>query len=221
MFGAKVAAAIVGSSAAGLAALRLGVLAVYALAGIPGSSVGASGPTDADTNTEVVIASENGDVEPSPSASSLDTRSLGEGSSKGGSDGGLGAPSPSDSGPSLDPESGAGGARSKGSSGASEADREAPKTGAVADIRAELALINEAREASDPAKVRAALRRHAEAFPDGSLAAEREALWAITSCKVGALKDAETHARALVSARPNSPLVERVARACPTLASEL
>lgn len=83
-------------------------------------------------------------------------------------------------------------------------------------ISAELALIEAARGASSPDATIAELREHARRFPDGVLRDEREALWAIASCEREDFVDAKHRAEALAARRPNSPLLDRVAKACPT-----
>jgi hypothetical protein len=107
----------------------------------------------------------------------------------------------------------------------------APRTGRVAatkparseaapaelDITAELALIEAARRAGSPRAAIIELEQHARQFPSGALRDEREALWAIASCELGELADVARRTRAIAVRRPNSPLLDRVAAACPEL----
>ncbi len=85
------------------------------------------------------------------------------------------------------------------------------------DISAELALIDAARRADTPAAAIVQLREHVRRFPTGMLRDEREALWAIASCERKDFADASRRAKELAKRRPSSPLLDRVAAACPDL----
>jgi hypothetical protein len=85
------------------------------------------------------------------------------------------------------------------------------------DISAELALIDAARQSATPEATIKQLHEHAQRFPGGVLRDEREALWAIASCQRNDFADARTRADELAARRPNSPLLDRVNRACPEL----
>jgi hypothetical protein len=90
-----------------------------------------------------------------------------------------------------------------------------------ADIAAELELLRRARAASSPAAVIDILDEHARRFPSGSLADERDALWSISSCEAGQVAEARTRALDLARRRPHSPLLERLAKRCPAIATDL
>ncbi|MFV8755451.1 hypothetical protein ACNOYE_33295 [Nannocystaceae bacterium ST9] len=82
-------------------------------------------------------------------------------------------------------------------------------------LEAELALIEAARAATDPADILAALERHRDEFPSGVLADEREVMRIEALCGLGRIADAERVAAAFVAAKPSHPLRSRVEPACP------
>lgn len=80
---------------------------------------------------------------------------------------------------------------------------------------AELKLISFAKSELDahrPRQASAWLAEHAERFPHGVFALEREALQILADCESGPKNDAP--ARAFATRHPGSPLVERLRRAC-------
>ncbi|HJL22106.1 MAG TPA: hypothetical protein RMH80_07725, partial [Polyangiaceae bacterium LLY-WYZ-15_(1-7)] len=81
----------------------------------------------------------------------------------------------------------------------------------------ELGLLRRARSALGAGRTDAALaalREHAERFPDGALAAERDGTRALALCEAGRPGGAAAAERFL-AAHPRSPLAPRVRRACP------
>ncbi len=78
-------------------------------------------------------------------------------------------------------------------------------------------MIDAARRAASPEAAITQLREHARRFPSGALRDERETLWAIASCELEGLTDAEKKYTDLAARRPSSPLLDRIAKACPTL----
>jgi hypothetical protein len=87
---------------------------------------------------------------------------------------------------------------------------------AAIDLAAELALIR-AAEAAAPSEALERLAEHAERFPSGTLASEREGLWILTSCTLGRTTEAQTRFRRFVVDYPSSLMVERITKACPAL----
>jgi hypothetical protein len=80
---------------------------------------------------------------------------------------------------------------------------------------AELKLISLAKGELDARRFRQArawLGEHAERFPNGVFAVEREALRVLADCEQGPKN--EELARAFAARHPGSPLVERLERAC-------
>lgn len=84
-------------------------------------------------------------------------------------------------------------------------------------LAAEVAMLDAARRTPAGPRRLAKLHAHAQRFPAGALADERDALWAITSCELGALDAGRARARALIERRPQSPLLPRVRAVCPGL----
>ncbi|HEY2404509.1 MAG TPA: hypothetical protein VGI10_00795 [Polyangiaceae bacterium] len=85
------------------------------------------------------------------------------------------------------------------------------------NFAAELGLIQRAkaelaRGRSDLASVW--LEEHAQQFPSGIFCAERDALRALVACSDGANANAQQTARRFLREHPESPLVDRVRRAC-------
>jgi hypothetical protein len=83
-------------------------------------------------------------------------------------------------------------------------------------LQQELALVRSAREAiaaGRHADADAPLARHAQQFPDGALAPEREAYRAIVACRLGR-GDASKWARAFAQAHPTASLLGEVNAAC-------
>ena len=92
----------------------------------------------------------------------------------------------------------------------------APSTSATpSTFDAELALLKQAKTALDAGSIgaaRASLARHAELFPTGVFATERDALAMIAECQAGP-KNPTLGAR-FAALHPGSPLLQRVDRAC-------
>jgi hypothetical protein len=83
------------------------------------------------------------------------------------------------------------------------------------DLRAEIALVDQARTAvreRSPRRALALLRRYAEAYPEGTFGPEVEALEVEALDQSGEHRLASSLARTFVSEHPDSPLAERVAR---------
>lgn len=86
-------------------------------------------------------------------------------------------------------------------------------------VLAEMALLQRAQEAlraQRPADALAVLDRHAEAFPDGDLAEERQALRVTALCADGASQQGLALRAAFMRAYPRSAYATRVAAACPS-----
>lgn len=86
-------------------------------------------------------------------------------------------------------------------------------------LAAELALVRAARAEVDPAARLERLDQHARDYPAGKLVDERRALQAIACCELGRMTQAREHLDRLREARPSSPLLDRVAAACPRMSS--
>ena len=83
------------------------------------------------------------------------------------------------------------------------------------DLRAEIALVDEARSAlreRAPRRALALLHRYALAYPEGTFGPEVEALKVEALDQSGEHRLASSLARTFVSEHPDSPLAERVAR---------
>ncbi|EDM78701.1 hypothetical protein PPSIR1_29658, partial [Plesiocystis pacifica SIR-1] len=91
-----------------------------------------------------------------------------------------------------------------------------PEPSPASTLAAELALIHAARDAT-PERALEHLDAHAERFPKGELLAEREALRARASWKLGRAEDAEAAVERLLAARPDPHVLERVRAACATI----
>jgi hypothetical protein len=84
-------------------------------------------------------------------------------------------------------------------------------------LAAELALLEAAHAARDPAAALVELERHLDQFPDGELADERELLRVQTLCRLDRLVDARTLAERFLLEHPSSALRRRLGSACPAL----
>jgi hypothetical protein len=82
-------------------------------------------------------------------------------------------------------------------------------------LAAELALLEAAHAARDPAAALLELDRHLAQFPRGELADERELLRVETLCRLGRQADAHALAERFLLERPGSALRQRIAAACP------
>jgi hypothetical protein len=90
-----------------------------------------------------------------------------------------------------------------------------PQPAAVTDtLAAELALLEAAHAASDPANALLVLERHLAKFPHGELADERELLRVQTLCRLDRQADARALADRFLQERPGSALRQRIASAC-------
>lgn len=84
-------------------------------------------------------------------------------------------------------------------------------------LAAELNLIGAAQRALRGGDARQALTHldaHARRFPDGNLRLERQSVRALSLCKLGRLTEGRKVAADVERIAPNSPLAERVQRAC-------
>ncbi len=84
-------------------------------------------------------------------------------------------------------------------------------------LEAELELVRQARAQLDSGNASGAwavLEQHAERFPGGMLRLEREGLRVLCRCAGGPADDGQRAARSFVRSYPDSPLVDRVRRAC-------
>ena len=84
-------------------------------------------------------------------------------------------------------------------------------------LAAELALLEAAHAAADPAASLIELERHLARFPRGELADERELLRIEALCRLDRLADARALAERFVAEHPNSALRRRISSACPAL----
>lgn len=99
---------------------------------------------------------------------------------------------------------------------ASAAKRDASTAGAVetGDLGAEAALIRAAKSATN-ADALALLDRHAEEFPRGVLAREREMIRAERLCALGRGAEARAVAKRFLADGSDDPLARRMRRVCP------
>lgn len=91
-----------------------------------------------------------------------------------------------------------------------------PAPAKAASIDEELALLQRARDellASTPGKALRTLAEHAQRFPRGALAPEREGLRTVARCQAGR-DGAQAAAEQFLRKRPGSPLADRVRAAC-------
>jgi hypothetical protein len=81
---------------------------------------------------------------------------------------------------------------------------------------AEAELLQRAQEALkvDPNRALALLNEHAQRFPNGTLAEERDAARVLALCGAGRQEDAAIAGAAFLSAHPDSPLASRVRSSC-------
>lgn len=87
-----------------------------------------------------------------------------------------------------------------------------------ADLRDEIALVDEVRTAlkdGSPRQALALLRRYAASYPDGTFAPETEALRVEALDGSGQHRLAQSLARDFVNRHPDSPLAERIGRSIP------
>lgn len=84
-------------------------------------------------------------------------------------------------------------------------------------LAAELAMLEAAHAAPDPAAALRELDRHLAKFPRGELADERELLRIETLCRLDRLADARELRDRFLLERPKSALRRRLASACPAL----
>jgi len=85
------------------------------------------------------------------------------------------------------------------------------------DLDAELRLISAAQDAlrrGDGNAALAALERHRSQHPTGALSVEREALRAEALCRVGRTTEGRALASKFSNRHPDSPLVQRLSKAC-------
>jgi hypothetical protein len=90
----------------------------------------------------------------------------------------------------------------------------------LSPLEQELALLNEAQaalRAHQPAQALAQLERHAQAFPTGFMAQERQAARALALCELGRKSEARALAAQFVRSWPASPLVSRMNEVCVAL----
>jgi hypothetical protein len=196
MFAAKVVGATVSLAGAGILTLKLGAVAVSSLSG--GSVEQPNSPLQ---QIEPESDRASGPRDRSPADAEPDPEALVE-------------TEPTAAAPAI-----AGPARARAPASGPADGAPPPEPDQAPDIHAELAVIEAARRGSTPAARIASLREHAERFPDGALRDEREALWAIASCERDDFDDAQQRTRALAARRPSSPLLARIATACPDLAA--
>lgn len=92
-----------------------------------------------------------------------------------------------------------------------------PPASADTTLAQELRVLARARAAlreGDPTRALAALKSHAEAFTEGQLGEDREALRVEALCAAGRVDDARAAARAFAQGWPRSPHVARVQKIC-------
>ncbi len=92
-----------------------------------------------------------------------------------------------------------------------------PATPPVDGLEAELSLVRAAHDALRAGQPALALERteeHRRAYPDGTLAEERDALRVCAICALGRT-DSKAEAQAFLSDHPASPFVTRIREACP------
>lgn len=84
----------------------------------------------------------------------------------------------------------------------------------------ELALLEAAHAARDPATALAQLERHLARFPQGSMAAERERLRVEVLCRLGRLDDARVVADRLLREHASAASPASLSAACPELGAQ-
>ncbi|EDM75057.1 hypothetical protein PPSIR1_38926 [Plesiocystis pacifica SIR-1] len=196
-YAAKVVGATASMTAAGLLALRLGVLGVQALA-----------PGDPAVDTELELETHAlEEAEPEPEAA-LEPE---------GGEPSLEEPSAGRAEPGARPEAPAAKAPAQAELPGAAEDGSAAKgesTGASGSLAAELELLQAAREAPDSASALAQLAEHRRRFPEGQLVDERELLAVERAC-TSSPSEAQAAAQTLL-ARGRLGLA-RVREACPSL----
>lgn len=93
----------------------------------------------------------------------------------------------------------------------------APPSTSASSFDAELALIRQAKGELDAGRTESALallRSHARQYPRGVFAGEREALRVLVMCRGSSASEGRELARRFMRQRPQSPLVDRLRRAC-------
>jgi len=88
-------------------------------------------------------------------------------------------------------------------------------------LAAELALLQAAKATRDANARLELLEDHADQFPGGALASERDALIVVALCELDRVDEARTRAGKLAHARAGSPLLDRMREGCPALADQL
>ncbi|HWB75421.1 MAG TPA: hypothetical protein VG755_10700, partial [Nannocystaceae bacterium] len=95
-------------------------------------------------------------------------------------------------------------------------------TPTVDDMKAESAVLKQAREAlrdHDPQRALALLEEHRRRFPDGVLALERRAAWTRAKCAAGDGDAARAEAKRLLAEHPSDPVAVGVRDVCTTKSS--
>ncbi len=93
----------------------------------------------------------------------------------------------------------------------------APEPVAPSELAAEVALLREARarlNSGDPEGALGRLAAHADRFPDGTLAEERDATRVLALCRAQRRDEARAAAERFLRDRPSSPLAPRVRTSC-------
>jgi hypothetical protein len=187
-FAAKVVAATLGLTGAGLLTLRAGVLAIRALT--PSEPVETRHDSIAH---EAIRADDERGSTPEPAVST------------------------SASAPVLTPSRVAAGQPESAASQPEPAGPPEPAPTRVDNsLAAELALLQVAHDAHSPKLALEALDEHLQRFPDGQLADERELLRVRALCTLGRLDAARISARALI--QHHAAMTSRVHEVCPKLA---
>lgn len=200
-YAAKVVGATASMTAAGLLALRLGVLGVRALA-----------PGDPAVDTELEVethALEEAEPEPEAAIEPEGGEPSLEEPSAGGAEPGALPEAPAAKAPAQAELPGAAAGAAEGGSGT-----KGESTGASGSLAAELELLQAAREAPDSASALAQLAEHRRRFPEGQLVDERELLAVERAC-TSSPSEAQAAAQTLL-ARGRLGLA-RVREACPSL----
>jgi len=99
----------------------------------------------------------------------------------------------------------------------SRSDSSGPEPASPDSLAAELALVESAR-AADPAAALELLEHHAQRFPAGALATERELLIVESLCALGRLDQARARAGTFARTHPASPQLTKLRTVCPELA---
>ncbi len=190
-FAAKVVAATVGLTGAGLLALKL---AAVVIAGVSPESKGTV--VEARAQPERELDSSPSTAEPEHEAGPAPEQATPEPASEV-------ADGPTEL--SIQGEASTGKAAAK------------PTPDDTDTLAAELALLESARATMDPYARLELLERHLEGYPAGTLAAERDLLRVTANCELGRSEDARELAEAFVSQHPRTPFRARLRSACPEL----